>query len=253
LQKLILVILVSCAGAAFGQVASTSDSGGYKGPAVLDTVGYPIGRYVGQPINFRWHVGGHGSYSTGLSAATTSDGGRIPDLSSAGVSARAGVYGARQGKNSTTSVDFLAGYRYYTRESARGNDGADVMFGVNHRQQIDFKTSIGASMHLTHTGYSWFGAYTPTEVSPSAGLAAPAAQGFDSDYTSLGGTVGLTRSLTRRWRLNMQGTGFTTVRQSEQLLDSRGWTAGSNLMYSFSDRTSSGVGYRFSNFFTPGG
>jgi hypothetical protein len=252
LRKLLFLGLTFTLAVSFGQ-QSTADQGGYKGPAVLNTSGFPTGRYVGEPMSFQWHVGATGSYATDITPAVTDENGQLIKESSAGALVRGGVSGVKHGKDSTFFGDLAAGYRYYSKEFANLNSGVDVSGGMGYSRQIDVRTAVQIAAQAYTTGYSWGGVYTPTVRVPIDGIGRPIDNGFDSRTSSLGASGGVTRMLTRRWAATASVSGYYTKRHSDSLISSNGFQATGSLNYLIDSSSSTGLGYSFANYRSPEG
>jgi hypothetical protein len=194
-----------------------------------------------------------GTYSTDVTPTTTDADGNLTSFSSAGVNLRAGGSGVRHGKNSTLSGDLFAGYRYYTRDLARNSDGFDAGGSLGYSRQISYRTAFQFGLRGQTYGYSWSGAYTPSVEIPIEGVTDPALGGFDTRTNSFGATAGLSHALNRRWSFSFIGSGYYTDRESKALVSSRGWRGGTAINYAISENASTGFGYNYSSFYSPGG
>jgi len=243
LSRKVWLMLVLGAAAAWGQ-----DTGGYTGPAVLSWAGAPLGKYLGQPISFRFYAGVTANYYTDLFAPATDEAGNFKTGSGGGLNGTAGVYGARHGRHDTLAFDFLAGYRAHVR-SQQSFNGADARVGLHYARQASLRTSFALGVNASTYSYSYGGLYQPVVTDPLEELDGPANEPFDTRTSRLSARAGVNHLLSQRWYVSFSGNAFTTQRRSAALLDNAGFSGSVGLYHRFSENTSIGPVYRYSQFY----
>jgi len=257
LRIVILLISAGWLGIAFGQQASTSDTdtstdtGGYTGPAVLSTAGSPIGKYLGQPISFRFFAGANATYNTDLTQPVTNEQGQLTKANGYGGIGQLGFFGVRNGAHDSLGVDFWAGYRAYAGTGRQRYNGADFRLRLNYARQVTMKTAVQLSARASTYGYSYGGLSQSIVADPTPGSADPAVDGFDSRTNLVSGSAGVAHNLSRRWVATFSGGAFVNQRRSRSLISSRGFTASGSAAYSLNETTSIGGGYSFGYYFYP--
>ncbi len=227
------------------------DTGGYTGPAVLSRVGAPLGKYLGQPIGFRFHAGVTADYFTDLFAPATDEAGNFRKQSGPGMRGTVGVYGVRHGPHDTLGFDFLAGYRAHAR-SQRSFNGVDARVGLHYARQASVRTAFEISVNAATFSYSFGGLYQPVVVDVDEELDGSAIEPFDTRATRFAGRAGVNHFLTRRWYVTVQGSAFTAQRRSQALLDNAGFSGGASLNNRLSEHTTLGVSYGYAQFYFSG-
>ncbi len=243
-KRVWLVLAVGSFTAALGQ-----NTGGYTGPAVLSRAGAPLGKYLGQPITFRFHAGVQGSYYTDLFTPAIDEAGNLITESGPGVIGTVGVYGARNGPHDTLAVDFLAAYRAYSRTNLRSYNGADARLGLDYARQTSVKTAFELGVNAATYSYSYGGLYQPVVPDPSEELDGSAVEPFDTRTTRLSARAGVSHFFTQRWYITLRGGGYTAQRRSAALLDYSGFSGGAALQYRLSENTTIGPTYEYSQFY----
>lgn len=233
------------AGAAFGQAAPPGQ-GGYTGPAVLSRAGSPLGQYTGKPIAFRFFAGATGDYFGDLSQPVTDAAGNLVTGDAYGATGRVGVYGVRNGPNSTLGVDYLGNYRMYFGGDNQRYDGIDQNLGVNYARQVSVRTAFELSARASTYSYSGAGLSLASAGDPGGEPAPDLAEGFDNRVSRVTGQAGFSRSLTQRWVLTLGGGGSVVERRSEALLDTRNGMGLASVRYRVSQFTAVGPSYEFS-------
>lgn len=241
-RKVWLVLVLGTA------AASGQDTGGYTGPAVLDRAGAPLGKYLGQPISFRFHAGVTANYYTDLFAPATDEAGNFKKLSGPGIIGRVGVYGARHGQHDTLALDFVAGYRAHSRNE-RSFNGFDGRLGLNYARQASVRTAFEVGVNASSFSYAYGGVYRPVVVDVDEELDGSAIEPFDTRTTRLSGRAGVSHFLSPRWYFTVRGGAFTTQRRSRALLDNSGFSGGAALNNRVSELTTVGVSYTYSQFY----
>ncbi len=243
-RRVWLVLALGSVTAVWGQ-----NVGGYTGPAVLSRAGAPLGKYLGQPITFRFHAGVQASYFTDLFAPATDEVGNLITGSGPGVVGTVGVYGARHGRHDTLAVDLLGAYRAYSRTDLRSYNGADVRLGLDYARQTSVRTAFELGINASSYSYSYGGLYQPVAPDPTEDLDGSAVEPFDTRTTRLSARAGVSHFLTQRWFFTVRGGGYTAQRHSKALLDSSGFSGGAALRYRLSANTTIGPAYQYSQFY----
>ena len=180
------------------------DEGAYSGPSVLSRGLLPGVTTAGRSIQIRPSITIGGFCDTSLTAYSLDASGKIPDQTTCGIEASAGVRGYRRWKQTLLGLDYNGTYRHYPRY--KYFDGTDQLLslGISHqatkRTTITLKELAGtySRNYLSGTGYGFF---------DPAALYAPNGEVFDNRvyYVLTGADVTYQKSA--RWTFNMGGSG----------------------------------------------
>ncbi len=250
--RLALFFLVSTA------VYAQPGSSVFGGPSVLSGDQGSSGGSVRRLFQIRPYLNIGASYTDGLTPAAIDTEGRIPNRSSAGVTASFGAMGYREWKKSRLALSYNGRARHYTRQKTHDGIDQTLALAFQHqptpRLQLSFNQSAGIySRSLGLAGLNpadgqAFG-FTPNLSSSVSNIpAVPQNDIFDTRTYYLTSSGGLRYNKTARLSFGAYGTGFTVLRHSSALAGVRGVGAGGDIGYRLSRTQTIGIGYAFANY-----
>ncbi len=242
-----LALLLLAAAAIHGQTGAGAT--GYSGPSILSRPGRPVGRAAGQPLAFRFYVGVLGRYETDLTAPATDERGNLTEFNNTGGEGVLGVYGLLQRQRDHFAVDYRGNYRAYT--SRKNFNGSDHYLTLSYARQLSPRTEFFLSQGATTYSSVWGGLQTPLFFDPVPLFNNPLDEGFDARTGALVSMAGFSHRLSRRWIMEMSGSGYYIDRRSKSLIDSRGYSPTASITYLLGPRRQIGFGYTFTRLHYP--
>lgn len=241
LRLFLCFLVVISASAQDDQDTGSQAAGEYTGPAILSRGAGSMLRIPASAVKIRPYLGAAYVYSTGLIAVATDPNGDVRSAASQGIEARYGVTGYKQYRRSRLGLDYRGAYNHYN--TAGYFSGVDQTLAIFYERQLSRRATFSAGMAGSTTTR---GSYFPSAVGASVSyVTVPTQEIFDGRTTSIAPRVDLTYQKSARLSFNLTGSGYAIRRRSSALFGVTGYTAGADMVYRASRRTSVGASYSY--------
>lgn len=181
-------------------------------------------------VRMRFFGSVQGVYDSGLTAYSA-DTGTVSNVSAWGVQVRGGVYGVKNWRRTDLSLNYIGGYRAYTKETGMNGTDQSLMVGLSHNfsPKMFFQTSNTGS--ILQRAYGWgFGYLTPGQTGDPVFNPTPGQDIYDSTIYSVSNYNTLGYKFTPRLSAAASGGPFLTKR-SNSLVSSFGVNANGDVSY----------------------
>jgi hypothetical protein len=217
----------------------------YGGPAILSRGGTASLRIPTESIRIRPFLTINGNYDSGITPVTVTPKGSIPNDSSMGVDASAGLYGYHRWKSATLGLDYHGSYRDYVRNTFY--NGADQILSLIYTKQATrhFTFTLRESAGIFSRNFYTAGPYNLIDATFSN---TPNNDIFDGRTLFLNTMGDVTYHPTTRLSFNFGGDGFLVRRRSSSLYGLTGYRARGDMAYRTSRFATTGVAYDFTHF-----
>lgn len=194
------------------------------------------------------------NYGAGLGRAVVGPDGKVPDDSSYGMGAAAGLSGAHAWRRSMLGISTGTSYFRDFKTGIQGGLGASLTLAytteLTRRATLSTVLSGGTSMRafaLVNSGFSNFGVYGLEFNDPNL-FYQPNNEMVDGRLYSTAASVDLNYNLGAKWAMSAGGSAFTVIRNSTSLLSYFGSSARGQLSRQLGRRSSLGIGYSYSRY-----
>jgi len=227
--------------AACWTIPAPAQFGGFGGPSILSRGGGAPGRSGGRPLSFRPFAGVSSGYFTGL---TSRD--KLEETSEFGWLANFGAVLNTTGKRDFGSLDYRGNYTGLKDASTFG--GNNHFLNANYGRQLSPHFTMFLSTSASYISYISGGAFNRFSDNPTAQLASPSTNLFDSKMFNLSTAAGFTYQKSARLVFSGSGFGFTSRFKDPRLVDTDGYGAQGSVSYYLSRHQSVGASYNYSSY-----
>ena len=219
------------------------DSGG---PSILSRGGFASVRKGSENAHLRPYAGVDLIYDGGLGTVSVDSQGRLNSINAYGVSARYGVAGVKDWKQTELEMDYRGGFRHYN--SGQYFDGADnsLLLSVRHEASRRVAVEFSEEAALYQRSYSLPASMGSSYNTLSSGLTGN--ELFDTPTGVLMSMGRVTFQRTARMSMSAAGAGFLVRRRSQALAGLTGYFASGDVAYRLNRFSTIGVDYSFTHF-----
>jgi hypothetical protein len=220
-----------------------SQSGEYRGPAILSRGLSALFSPDRELLRLRPFISARGVYDTGMANISVNEAGELVQQDAYGVEASFGVTGQHAWRRTLLGLQYNGRLRHYTGRTYY--DGFDNYLSLNLVHRTSARTTIVvspgvASMSRGHFSPGISSAYYSPELEALTGD-----EMFDNRVTAVVGSGRLIHQRTARTSFSLGGTGFTAHRRSAALVGLNGATAVGDVAYRLGRHSTLGVDYAF--------
>jgi hypothetical protein len=216
------------------------------GPGVL-TRGFTVSPLADQQIKFRPYFTVSGIADDGLVSPTTTNN-QLTQQQNYGVDAGFGIAGRRVFKKDTFELEFHGDIYSYTPDSSY--DGGNYVLALTYQHQVSrhILLALTENAGLYSTNFSLLNSAVDLSAAGTNLLATPNTQLFDNRTLYLSTGADMVIEMSRRWSIDLGGTGFLVRRESTALYGTTGANARADTTYRFTRRFTVGAFYDYANY-----
>lgn len=218
----------------------------YAGPAILSRGEAPAAMATPQ-IDFRPYVDVSAVYDSGLAGVAVNDQGQLANQTSTGVSLSWGVSGLHSWRHTKLGLNYLGSLSHYPRNGTYDSIDQSFMLGLTHQFSRHIMFTLHQSAGLMNRNFGVLGLSQTVPFDPSTSNI-PTTDYFDNRTIFLSTQAGIVIQKTARLSFDLGGGIFTTRRRSDALSGVTGTSAGGDVQYRLTRRSTVGATYTFAHY-----
>lgn len=220
----------------------------YAGPAILSR-GEAPSAMEGPQVSFRPFVEVTGIYSTGLSSAVAVNSqGEIANGRAGGVEISGGISGSHSWRHTSLGITYHGAYNYYPSDTHFNNSTQGVLLGVKHQLTRHMSLNWSNSVGMFTSNYGLLSSLSQAVPFDPSQTNTPTTDFFNNRTTFASSSVGLSVQRSTRLSFSLNGGSFINTYASSALFSTIGESAGGDVQYRISKRTTLGENFTYAHY-----